>query len=77
MTKTRPLKTEPSEPPDSILSEPAHRRMIIGASRGAKVVAVFYAVTLIGFAITLGRLFEGREFGVVHIGFMYFGWGVF
>jgi peptidoglycan/LPS O-acetylase OafA/YrhL len=76
MAKTRRLEPEPVEPPDPILSEPALRRCIIGAQRGLKVVAVFFGVTLVGFAITLGHLFDGRTFGVVDVAFMYFGWGL-
>ena len=77
MTKTRPLKSAPVEPRDPILSEPAYRRMVLGAARGLKVVVVFYALTLLGFAITLGHLFDGRDFDVVDVGLMYFGWGLF
>jgi hypothetical protein len=76
MTKTRPLKHEPVEPTDVIFSEPAYRRCIIGAQRGLKVAAVFFGVTLVGFAITLGHLFDGRKFGVVDVAFMYSGWGL-
>jgi hypothetical protein len=80
VTKTRPLKGQHGaynqEAPDPILKEPAHRRMALGAQRGLKVVAVFYAVTLIGFAITLGHLFDGRSFGVVDVGLMYLTWGL-
>jgi hypothetical protein len=51
--------------------------MALGAARGLKVVVVFYAVTLVGFAITLGHLFDGRSFGVIDVGAMYAIWGVF
>jgi len=64
------------DPPDPILSEPAYRRFAIGAMRGMKVTLVFYALTLVGFVITAGHLFDGRSFGVIDIGFMYLSWGL-
>ena len=76
MTKTRPLKHEAVAAPDVILSESALRRCIIGAQRGLKVVTVFYGLTLVGFAITLGHLFDGRSVGVIDVGFMYLTWGL-
>ncbi|HEX5071903.1 MAG TPA: hypothetical protein VFW03_01785 [Gemmatimonadaceae bacterium] len=50
--------------------------MAIGAKRGIKVVTLFYLLTLIGFVITAGHLFDGRSFGVIDVGFMYLAWGV-
>jgi len=51
--------------------------MVLGAERGLKVVTVFYGLTLIGFVLTGGHLFDGRSFGVIDVGFMYFAWGLF
>jgi len=81
MARTRSVKAPEGSKqqlpmPDPILSEPAHRRMAIGAQRGIKVTAVFYLFTLIGFLITGGHLFDGKSFGVIDIGFMYFAWGL-
>jgi peptidoglycan/LPS O-acetylase OafA/YrhL len=80
VSKTRPLRSVKDRlekrTPDPILTEPALRRMALGGRRGLKVVTVFYGLTLVGFALTLGHLFDGRSFGIVQIGFMYLSWGL-
>jgi hypothetical protein len=68
---------EPASTRDPILFAPAHRRMAIGAKRGIKATAAFYIVTLLGFVVTAGKLFDGRSYDVIDIGFMYLAWGVF